>query len=179
MPKVKTIPKATKDSARIRGQFFLECYRDGKKLWEEQSPNLVTNEGLDRMLNVYFDETTQTATWYCGLVETDTTAAATMTYDVPVFTECTAYDEAARPAYVPAQSSARSTTNSASKAVFTISGTKTIYGAFLTSVATKGDHAAGANNVLHCYSKLGSSRAVVDNDVLNLTYTCTSADDGA
>ncbi|MFA6270928.1 MAG: hypothetical protein WC657_07020 [Candidatus Paceibacterota bacterium] len=164
--------------AEINGVYTLECFRNGTKMWSETAENLTTNEGLDRLLNVNFHGATQIATWYCGLVESDTTAAAAMTYDVPVFTECTAYDEATRPEYVEAESTARSTTNSANKAVFTMSATKTIYGAFLTSVATKGDHAAGANNVLHSYAKLGSSRSTVDNDVLNLTYTETAADDG-
>ncbi len=164
--------------AKLGGVFELECYRDGKLLWTEKAPNIITNEGLNRILDVLLHGTTQTATWYCGLVESDTTADAGMTYDVPTFTESTSYDEAARPAYVEAAASSQSTTNSASKAVFTISATKTMYGAFLTSVSTKGDHAAGADNVLLCYAKFSSSRAVVDNDVINLTYTISAADDG-
>ena len=102
-----------------------------------------------------------------------------MTYDVPVFTESTAYDEGTRPAYVEAAASSGSMTNSSNKAVFTIDASKTMYGAALFSIDTKGDHTQGANNVLYCYAKFGTSRSVIDNDVINLTYTVTSADDGA
>ena len=163
---------------KLGGKFIAECYRNGRRIWIEKTHNIVTTEGLNRILDVMFHGTTQTATWYCGLVETDTDPAAGMTYDVPVFTESTAYDEATRPAYVEAASDGGSMTNSANKAVFTISATKTIYGAALFSINTKGDHTGGANNVLYCYAKFGTPRAVVDNDILNLTYTITSADDG-
>jgi len=166
----------TKQGVRLGGIFKVECYRDGKLIWVEKIYNIMTNEGLDRILNVILHGTTQTATWYCGLIETDTAEAAGMTYDVPVFTESTAYDEATRPAYTEAESTARSTTNSANKAVFTINATKTMYGAALFSINTKGDHTGGADNVLLCYAKFGASRAVVDDDVINLTYTITIAD---
>jgi hypothetical protein len=139
--------------------------------------NLITTEGLNRLQDVMFHGTTQTATWYCCLVETDTAPAAAMTYDVPVYTESTSYDEATRPEYNEAASAAGVTTNSANKAVFTISATKTMYGASLVSINTKGDHTGGANNVLYCYAKFTASRAVVDNDVINLTYQTSSADD--
>lgn len=170
--------KKQRSGAKIWGYFIAECYRENKLIWTESTGNIITNEGLDRFLNVMLHATTQTSPWYCGLVETDTAPAAGMTYDVPVFTESTSYDEATRPEYVEAESTARSTTNSANKAVFTISATKTMYGAALFSVNTKGDHAAGANNVLLCYAKFGTSRSVIDDDVINLTYTITIADDG-
>ncbi|MET0039890.1 MAG: hypothetical protein ABW041_07090 [Dehalococcoides mccartyi] len=168
-----------KDVCKVSGKFITECYRKGKLIWREESRNIVTTEGRNRLLDVMFHGTTQISTWYCGLVETDTTPDAGMTYDVPTFTESTAYDEAARPAFVEAASSSGSVTNSANKAVFTISGTKTMYGAALFSISTKGDHTAGADNVLYCYSKFTSGRSVVDDDVINLTYTVTAADDGA
>ena len=163
---------------KLGGVWIREIYRDRKLLWRDETHNIVTNEGLNRILDVMFHATTQTTTWYCGLVETDTDPAAAMTYDVPVFTESTSYDEATRPAYVEGASSSGSMTNSGNKAVFTISATKTMYGAALFSTDTKGDHTQGANNVLYCYAKFGTSRAVIDNDVVNLTYTVTSADDG-
>lgn len=184
---------AVKSGLKLSGLFTAECYRwhdeNGKRfrdalgrferrlMWTEVFENIVTTEGLNRILDVMFHGTTQTTTWYCGLVETNTTPAAGMNYDVPVFTETTAYDEATRPAYDEAAAAAGSTTNSASKAVFTINATKTMYGAALFSVNTKGDHAAGANNVLYCNALFGTSRAVLDDDIINLTYTVTSADD--
>ena len=172
-----TLPKLT---VRFGGQFIAECFRDGKLIWTEKTSNIITNEGLNHILNIVLHADTQITTWYCVLAESDTNAAAGMTYAVPVYTETTAYDEATRPAYVEAASIAQSTTNSANKAVFTISGTKTMYGAALvgggSAANTKADTAGGGT--LLCYAKFASSRAVVDDDVINLTYTLSAADDG-
>jgi hypothetical protein len=174
-----------RQGGKFKGKFEFEVYEgipqedgsvlQGKIISKTECHNIITDEGLNRMLNVFLDETTQTATWYCGLFENDFTPDGDETYDVPAFTESTSYDEAARPAYVPAASTAKSTAN---KAVFTASATKTFYGAFLTSVATKGDHASGANNVLFCAGKFTTAQPVIDGNVCNLTYTVTAADDG-
>ena len=141
--------------------------------------NIWTDEGLNRLLDVFFHATTQTSTWYCAIFENDFTMDGDENYDVPGYTESTSYDEETRPAYNEAASSSKSMTNSANKAVFTISATKTIYGASLVSVNTKGDHTGGGNNVLACGGQFAAERACLDDDVLNLTYTVTSADDGA
>jgi len=170
----------TKSKIGFRGEWLAECYRDGKLIWVERTHNIITNDGLNHILDIVLHGSTQITTWYCVLSETDTAAAAGMTYAVPVFTETTAYDEATRPAYNEAAASSQSITNSASKAVFTISGTKTMYGAALvgggTAGNTKSDTAGGGT--LLCYAKFTASRAVVDNDVINLTYTLSAADDG-
>lgn len=169
-----------KTGAKLGGVFTLEVYdkAGGKLISKTSCHNIITNEGLNRILDVMLHGTTQTATWYCGLFESNTTVDGAETYDVPVFTECTAYDEATRPAYVEAAASSQSVTNSANKAVFTASDTKTLYGAALFSVSTKGDHAAGDNNVLFCCGKFTTAQPVIDGNVCNLTYTVTAADAG-
>ncbi len=165
---------------KLQGRFDIKCYRKGELVWAESAHNMITDEGLTRILDVVLHGTTQTATWYCTLVESNTTATAAMNYDVPVYTESTSYDEATRPEYNEAAATGDppTTTNSANKAVFTISASKTMYGASIVSINTKGDHTGGANNVLLCYAKFGTSRAVVDDDVINLTYTISADDDG-
>jgi hypothetical protein len=68
-------------------------------------------------------------------------------------------------------------TNTASKATFTISGTKTIYGAFLcggTNAATKKNVAAG--NILFASSKFATAKEVVDDDILMVVCSITLAD---
>jgi len=186
-----------KSGVKFSGLFEVECWRlrdpiTGKRLkdargrflprqlaWVDKSHNIVTDEGCNALLDIMFHAATQITTWYCCLVETDTAAAAGMTYATPVYTESTSYDEATRPEYDEAAASAKSMTNAASKAVFTISATKTMYGAALvgggTGGATKGDAAGGGT--LHCYSKFAASRPVIDNDVINLTYVLTAIDD--
>ena len=170
-----------RDGVKLGGIFNVECYRKGKLIWSEKVHNLVTDEGLNALLDIMFHADTQITTWYCLLVESDTSPAAGMTYATPTFTESTAYDEATRPEYEEAAASGKSMTNSANKATFTISATKTMYGAAIvgggTDPNTKGDSAGGGT--LYCYAQFSSSRSVIDDDVINLTYTLTSADDGA
>lgn len=166
---------------RFGGRFLVECFdKSGNLKWKEDVHNIVTNEGLNALLNIMLHGSTQITTWYCLLFESDTTPAAGTTYATPVFTESTAYDESTRPAYNEAAASSQSITNSANKAVFTISGTKTMYGAALvgggSAPSTKGDTAGGGT--MFCAAKFSSARSVVDDDVINLTYSISAADDG-
>ena len=144
----------------------------------DTTKNVCTDEGLNALLDIMFHGSTQIATWYVLIFESDTTPAAGTTYATPVFTESTAYDEATRPAYDEAAASSKVTTNSASKATFTISGSKTIYGGALvgggSTTSTKGDAAGGGK--LYCASKFGTSKSVVDDDVLKVTVSITAAD---
>jgi hypothetical protein len=164
------------------GIFTAECYGpDGVKKWEESAHNLVTTEGIAHVLNALLHGSTQITTWYVVPFENDHTPAAGNTYAVPGYTECTAYDEIARQAYNEAEAAAGSVTNSANKATFTISDTKTIYGAALvgggTDADTKSDTAGGGT--LLCLATFASSRSVADDDTLQITYTFSAADDGA
>jgi len=171
----------TKTRGRMGGIFEVECYGpDGKLKWAEKAHNLITNQGLNHPLDVLLHGVTQIATWYVALFEDDHTVAAGDTYATPGFTECEAYTEATRPAYVEAAASGQSITNSANKAVFSINDTKTIYGAALvgggTGASTKGDAAGGGT--LLCAAKFSASKAVSSGDTLNVTYTLSMADDG-
>ncbi len=155
-----------------------EHYRKGKLIdaWEQKNVN--TTEGLNHVLNVAFHGETPITAWYMGLFEDNYTPLVTNTYAVPGFTESEAYDEATRPAYVEAEATAKVITNSASKATFTISSTKTIYGAFLcgggTDGNTKGDAAGGGT--LFAASKFATAKEVVDDDVLMVVCSITFAD---
>jgi hypothetical protein len=170
---------------KLGGRFDVTCFRGGKLIWEEHPHNIVTTEGQNFVLNSVFHiaGSTVPATWFVGLVNTDTAPAITMTYHTPVFTESTAYDNiAVRATYTTVDSTASSMTNSASPAAFTISSTETMYGAALFSINTRGDHTESVGppvvNALYCYAKFSAGRAVVDNDIINVTYTVTCADDG-
>lgn len=155
-----------------------EHYRKGKLLDRWEQKNVNTDEGLNHVLNVAFHGATPITTWYMGLFEDDVTPLLTHTYAVPGFTESEAYDEATRPAFVEAEATAKVITNSASKTTFTISATKTIYGAFLcgggTAGNTKADVAGGGT--LFAASKFASAKNVVDGDVLMVECSITLAD---
>ena len=170
--------KALNHGIKLTAHWEWEHFRGGKLIDQWEYDNVCTDEGLDHMLDSTFDAATQITAWYVEIFESDTTPDGDTTYAVPVYTPSTSYDEATRPVYTAAAAASQVTTNAASKAVFTISATKTIYGAALVgggaAATTKGDVAGGGT--LFSASKFTAAKAVVDDDVLNVTIAITLAD---
>jgi len=151
-----------------RGHFYWEWVN----LWTEEFDNLVVDVGLNDSLDKHLKGSSYTAAWYVGVttaspsfVAGDTMASHTG------WTESSTYDEANRPTLTLGTVSGKSVDNSASKAVFTISGTVTLQGAFVVSNSTKG----GSTGTLYGGGTFSQARSLVDNDVLNVTITCTAA----
>src|SRR4030043_795052 len=172
------ISKPVMKSIILIGSWWeFEQWRKGKLVDRWAQKNVNTTEGLNYLLNVmFFDETPIASTgWYMGLFENDYTPLITNTYAVPGFTESEAYDELTRILYVPAEATARVITNTAGKAVFTISATKTIYGAFLcgggTGADTKSDVAGGG--ILFAFRKFATAKKIVDQEVLVVSGSIT------
>lgn len=158
------------------GVFHIECVdKDGNVKWSAESANLVVNVGLKDMNDKYFAGSAYTATWYLGLYgagSSNNPAAGDTAASHAGWTEVTAYSQATRPqvtfsAATTADPSVIS--NVASPAVFSISGTTTVGGAFLISNSTKG----GTAGVLFSAADFASpgDRAVVNGDTLNVRYT--------
>ena len=167
---------ASEERVRGGGVFFFECRdKDGNLKWKEESKNLVVNVGLKDMNDKYFSGSSYTATWYLGLITgpgSGTTIAAGDTMSSHAgWTEATAYSQSTRPACTFGAATTADPSvisNSASVAVFSINGTVTIAGAFLTSNNTK----SGTTGILFSASDFQSpgDRAVVSGDTLNVTY---------
>jgi hypothetical protein len=157
----------------LGGVWDVEHVRDGKVIDRWTDKNIITNEGLTNILDVHFNAGTQITTWYIGLFEGNYTPVAGVTAATitSASTECTAYDETTRVEYDEANPASQSVTNSASKATFTINATKTIYGAFLVSASAK----SATSGVLFSASRFGSSKSVVDDDQLLVTYTINAS----
>jgi len=156
------------------GVFTVTCHdKDGNLKWEERNHNLVVNEGLKDMNDKYFSGSTYTAAWYIGLVQgpaSGTTFAAGDTLASHAgWTEDTAYAGNRKTATFGAATTADPSviSNTASPAQFTMNGTTTIGGAFLTNVDT------GTSGILFSASDFQApgDRSVVSGDVLNVTYT--------
>lgn len=174
---METIAVQPPDSSFAAGGVFeFELVRDGKVIDKWSDHNLVTNEGLNDLLSVYLVGGPQKVTWYVGLFEGNYTpmAAVTAATVKTASTECTAYGEATRQTWAGATPASQSTTNSASKATFTINATKSVYGAFLISASAKngtGDAAAK----LFAITRFSAVRSVVATDQLLVTYTVSAA----
>ena len=163
-----------KQKTKFGGFFDVKCFRNGVLLWEDTALNLVVNVGLQHFLDVVFISGTQDTTWFCGLMAaTPTVAGADTLASHSGWTEFTSYDETNRVAWSPTRTN-QSIANS-SAMVFTISAnSSTVGGAFIAGVNT------GTSGVLMCGAAFtgGNKTGLNDNDVLNVTYTFSAADDG-
>ena len=157
---------------KIGGTFFIQCFdKNGKLKWEDTAKNIVTNVGLDHVLDVVFHGTSAVNPWYVGLKNTGAVAAGDTSASHANWTENANYT-GNRQEYVEAAASSQSITNSANKASFAIdTDTQTIAGAFLDSAAT------GTAGVLVCAADFtGGDKAADDGDTLEVTYTISAAD---
>ena len=168
-----------KSGIRLKGHFNFKLWDSThKKLkWEVNEDNLVVNVGLQHILDILFvSATSQIDPWYVGLLDDSPTPAAGDTMGAHGgWTEFQTYSEGTRQTYVDVRA-AQTVSNTASKAVFTISGdTQIIAGAFITSDNTKG---GGGGTLLCAVAFSGGDKSADTNDILEVTYTLTAIDDG-
>jgi hypothetical protein len=167
--------KGLSEGIRGGGVFTVTCFdKDGNQKWEAKSHNLVVNVGLQDMNTKYFAGSGYTAAWYLGLygagASNNPAASDTMSSHAG-WTEVTDYSQATRPQcnFGTATTADPSViSNTASVAVFSINGTTTVGGAFLTSDNTK----SGTTGTLFSAADFQSpgDRSVVSGDTLNVTY---------
>lgn len=160
------------EQANATGVYTVECIgADGQVKWSETFKNLVTTVGKNDLLDKYLSGSSYTAAWYLGLVNGSSSptydAADTMSSHAG-WTEVTAYSESTRPA--PSFNAASGGSKSSSATAFSINGTATVAGAFLTSNSTK----SGTSGILYSAGNFsGGNRSVVSGDTLNVTYTAS------
>jgi hypothetical protein len=167
--------KGLSEGIRGGGVFTVTCFdKDGNQKWEAKSHNLVVNVGLQDMNTKYFAGSGYTAAWYLGLygagASNNPAASDTMSSHAG-WTEVTDYSQATRPQCVFGTATTADPSvisNTASVAVFSINGTTTVGGAFLTSDNTK----SGTTGTLFSAADFQSpgDRSVVSGDTLNVTY---------
>lgn len=166
----------TTETAKATGKYTVECFdKDGNLKWIAETPNLVVSEGLQYMAGVALVGSGQISTWYIGLYgsgATNSPAAGDTMSSHAGWTEVTTYSESVRPTATFAAATLATpsvVTNTSNKAVFTINGSTTVGGAFLTSNNTKG----GTTGTLFSAADFQApgDRAVISGDILNVTYT--------
>lgn len=157
----------------ICGEWIIDHLRSGKVIDREIVKNLVTNEGLNNLLDVYLGGVAPIPTWYLGLFEGNYTPVATDTGATIASnsTETAAYAEGSRRQFQPAAASGQAVDNSANRAIFTFNATKTIYGGFLASTAVIG----GTGGKCFSGARFATSKPVSNTDQLLITYRFTAA----
>lgn len=172
--RVKRAPGLASDFG-IQGRWAITCRdKNGDVKWSDIIENLVTNAGLDYLLDAGLSGGSQITSWYVGLTDGTPTAAAGDTMSSHGgWTEVTAYDESTREAWTDGGVSGQSVSNSGNAAQFTIStnGT-TIGGAFLASDSTKG----GSSGTLYAIGAFSAGdKSLDDGDTLDITAAFTAS----
>lgn len=135
--------------------------------------NGITNQGIMDNESVAFGAGSQHTQWFMGLVDNASwtnflpgdTAASHGTW-----IECTAYDEAARPQWIPGAPAGNVITNPTS-VTFTMNATKTVKGAFIASASAK----SATTGVLWSEGPFNSLQSLVATQLLKLSYTLTGS----
>ena len=153
----------------------LQCFdgETGELKWEETIENLTVNVGLAYMLTSFWKGANYTASFYVGLKGSGTIAAPDTMASHSGWAEITAVQQTARQAITFGAvlgTTTASLDNSAVPASYTMSGSATVAGAFVTTDSTLG----GTAGTLIGASDFATSRPMVANDVLKVTTTMTT-----
>lgn len=151
-----------------RGIYTGQIIRKGEVVDEFEFENLVVNQGINSMLNVYLNAQAGITNWFMGIFQGNYTpvagdTAATIATNA---TECSSYTSSTRPQWQQAAASGQAITNAATRATFTFNASVTVYGAFLISNNVIG----GTTGTLFSAAMFGAAKAVVTDDQLLLTY---------
>jgi hypothetical protein len=162
----------TPEKARIGFVYDFEVLDNGILIAQQrQIHNIMPTVALNHLLDVLLKGGTQYANWYVGLFESNYTpvAGTTMASLIADATECTAYSETGRPGCTLGTVSGGAVDNSASKAEFTFTGDKTIYGGFMASNNVKGAN----TGMLVSAVRAGTAISVQSGNVLRVTAGIT------
>ena len=171
---------STSCNVGLSGYYTATCVdKDGNVKWSDTIQNTVTTVGKNSILDVYLGASTQITTWYLGLISS-TTFSATAAADTMAshggwleagLANTPTYSQSARPTTSWSAASSGSKALSAA-AAFSITGTGTVKGAFLNSVATKD----GTLGTLYSAGVFTAGDKVVSSgDTVNVSYTATAS----
>lgn len=163
------------DKLEVLGRFRVECVgKDGEIKWVEEFNNLVTTQGKNAILDKFLGLAAAYSNMAMGLFTTIGNAASTYSTPSPqVEAVVGTYTARLAPSFSAASAGVKATSAAVS---FPIVGTDTIAGVFIAlanaaGVLTRGDTAASGGVLLSTGAFGGGSRAVVNGDTLNVTYS--------
>lgn len=170
--------KHQEDGCGFQGIWQCDQFRDGKLIsgGYPEPPNIFMTVGLGRLLTVYFHDIAKAASeiFYVGLFKANITPVAGDTSaklgSGNAYLECQDADYdlplTDKPGYTTVDTAIATVTNAVSKAEFTMAASITVYGGFLNTEAAK----TAASGYLTCAKRFTASRAVIDDDVLAVSY---------
>lgn len=146
----------------FKNRYITTCTRDGEKVWEEDIFNLVTDEGLQHIMDVYFTLTATAGNVFVGLKGEGLPSFADTLSNHPSWGEVVPYSGSRKrfegvPTVIPGLS------NKDTRMVYDINLDETVGGVFLATVDS------GASGTLWSVADFESARAVKPGDVLTLS----------
>lgn len=160
-----------RQKANLKGRVVIEHRdRDDNLKAIYDFPNGIVDEGMEHLLDVGFHGSSQTATWYIGLVDNSGFSAFA---DVDTlsshsgWSEFTNYTEANRVEWQEDAASSRSISNSTT-ADFSINASGNLKGIFVSSNNVK---STGNTGTLWATAAFSSVVATANGDTLKVTYT--------
>lgn len=154
--------------------YYLVTHRnkDGGIISQTIEKNIVTNEGINYMLNASLHGATAISSWYMAPWSTNTAVAATNTYAAPGNTETSLYSESLRQEWAEGAAASQSITNGTAARI-TANAAVTVYGVGIvgggSAPTTKGNTAGGGT--LLSSSLFASSKTLASGETLDITYT--------
>lgn len=155
--------------------YDIVCYdKDDREKWREVIRNTVMTGGKNDLLDKYFAGSGYTAAWYVGLISSVSFSAIAAADTMASHAGWTEAGPTNAPNYSQGNrvsiswSAAASSSKAASAAcAFSITGTGTVKGAFVTSNNTKD----GTTGILYSASTFAADRSVANGDTINVTPT--------
>ncbi|ATB52651.1 hypothetical protein PVS_15 [Vibrio phage vB_VspS_VS-ABTNL-3] len=161
----------------FQNKYVAECFRNGKKIWEETVYNMVVNEGLDHVLESYFKGSGYNGIHYLGLKTAGSVTAADTLAKVGAGT--TNWDEFEKYTGNRIQIqlgavSGQKVSNANNRATFAISGVtnpvgEAVHGIMVATVNT------GTSGILFGAVDFAAARTVLDGDSIVVTVEFTQA----
>lgn len=138
--------------------YDVEHWRDGDLLSATKHTNIIPQVGINHIAGLIRGSVAPIANWYLGLFEGNyVPVSGTTAGDLPNNAmEFTGYSEAARPAWTHTYDGVSVIANSVSRATFTITTEKLVYGGFISSSSTKG----GTSGVLLSMARFDTADTV-------------------
>lgn len=160
-----TNPSDQKVSVGCR--YVVEHVRNGKVIDTFDFHNLVPTEGLNHITGVVIKGVAQVSSWFIGLFEGNYTPVPgdTAALFPTASTECTAYVPSTRPAFTAGAVAAGTADNTASRAEFTFTAAKTVYGAFVSPASAK----SGTTGPLLSAARFPVAKGMEIDDILRVT----------
>ena len=161
----------SKEKMSLKGKFHIEHFnKAGELVGKYEVPNGIVDVGLNHILETEFNGGTPITSWYIGLVDNASFSAFanadTMASHAGWIETHTTYSEGTRPEWTAGTAASRAITNAVT-VDFSMTGTITVKGIFITSNATKGS----ATGTLWSTAAFASNVTANNGDTLKVTYT--------